>query len=323
MKKTIAVLLMLAFTLTAFAACTPPIDVSPDPGASASPAVTSPGITIPDTVTPGGLASEGKTPDGIRLDGSTGNIPMAIGILQRYYDMSDAEAEETVQFHKTAQSYIELVDGRSDMILVTIPDADTDQYIKESGVELETFPLKLEGLCFIVNENNPVSNLTTQQLQDIYQGKITNWKDVGGNDQEIIAFQRNENSGSQALMRDLVMKNLTMMTAPAEWTPGEMGDLVESLAEYNNEGGALGYSTYYFASVMYSKPGLKFISVDGIAPDKTTIGSADYPFTSESSIVIRKDEPADSPVRKLAAWICSSEGDALLTELGYVPAVRS
>jgi ATP-binding cassette subfamily B protein len=69
--------------------------------------------------------------------------------------------------------------------------------------QIET--LARDGLVFVVNENNPVNSLTTEQIRKIYTGEITNWKEVGGNDAEIIPIQRNEGAGSQALMIKLIM----------------------------------------------------------------------------------------------------------------------
>ena len=117
---------------------------------------------------------------------------------------------------------------------------------------------------FIVNEDNPVQSLTRQQLKDIYAGAITNWKDVGGKDQEIIAFQRRADSGSQTLFQKLLIQGGPLMEAPTELAPTAMGELVDSIAEYNNSANAIGFSVYYYIDQMYSKPGLRLLAVDGV-----------------------------------------------------------
>lgn len=109
------------------------------------------------------------------------------------------------------------------------------------------------------------------------------------------------------------------MEAPIELYPSEMGELIERLAEYSNEGTALGFSVFYYASYMYSKPGLKFLAVDGVAPSDETIADATYPFLNEFYVVYRADEPEDSPVRKIAGWLTSGEGKTCLLETGYIP----
>ena len=97
---------------------------------------------------------------------------------------------------------------------------------------------------FIVNEENPVQSLTQQQLRDIYAGRITSWKDVGGADSPIVAFQRGVDSGSQTLFKKLLIDkgDGQLMAAPTELAPADMGGLVDSIAEYNNSANAIGFS---------------------------------------------------------------------------------
>ena len=195
----------------------------------------------------------------------------------------------------------------------------TKEKLDDMGTEFEYHPIGRDALVFIANENNPVQSLTSGQIKDIYTGKITNWSQVGGQDEEIIAFQRNPTSGSQTLMDKLVMQGTPMMEAPSEFTPAEMGSLIDGLAEYNNSGAAIGYSVYYYASLMYSRPGLKFLGADGTPPSNETIASGEYPYINEFFAVVRVDEPADSPARRLANWLRSADGQALVESCGYVP----
>ena len=253
-----------------------------------------------------------------RVDGSTANIPLAVLLAQKTMDISAELAENTIAFSTTTYAYHNLTYDQADLLLVYEASEETKQILPESGVELEYYPIGLDALVFIVNESNPINNLTTQQVQDIYQGKIVNWNQVGGADAPIAAFQRDTNSGSQALMKKLVMKNLKMSQAPIEFTPAEMGELIEQLADYNNEGNALGYSVYYYAQNMYTQPGLKFLSIDGVSPSNDTIADQSYPFINQFYAVIRADEKPDSPTRKLLAYILSPEGIKVIEESGYV-----
>ena len=115
--------------------------------------------------------------------------------------------------------------------------------------------------CLSITKKNPVNNLSQQQLVDIYTGRITNWKEVGGEEQDIIAYQRKETSGSQSLFLKLLMQGQQPMEAPQELKPTEMDMLIDELARYNNEGNALGYSVFYYASYMYQQPGLKMLAL--------------------------------------------------------------
>lgn len=253
-----------------------------------------------------------------RVDGSTANIPLGVLMAQKLAGVSAYDADAMSSFSTTPNAYLNLITNRADLLLVYEASEHTKTEIANSGVQLEFYPIGLDALVFIVNEQNPVQNLSTKEIQDIYQGKFTNWKQVGGLDEPIVAFQRVESSGSQALMRKLVMKNLTMIKAPTEMTPAEMGQLIEQLADYNNSGNALGYSVYYYAKNMYAQPGLKFLAVDNIMPDNNTIADKTYPHINQFYAVIRANESADSGAREMLAWLLSPEGVKTIEEAGYV-----
>ena len=171
-----------------------------------------------------------------------------------------------------------------------------------------------------MNEDNPVQSLTRQQLKDIYAGKITNWKDVGGEDADIVAFQRREDSGSQTLFQKLLIQGGELMDAPTELAPAMMGELVDDIAEYNNSANAIGFSVYYYISEMYSKPGLRLLAVDGVTPSNHTIADQSYPLCNEFYAAIRQDSAADSPERKVYDWLSTDAGRACVEQSGYVAA---
>lgn len=110
-----------------------------------------------------------------------------------------------------------------------------------------------------------------------------------------------------------------MVDPPVEHVPAEMGMLIERVAGYDNADRALGYSVYYYANTMFSPEAMKFMGVNGIPPDKTTISTGKYPFTIAYYAVMRKSEPAGSPARKLLAWLLSDKGQTLVEKSGYVP----
>ena len=114
----------------------------------------------------------------------------------------------------------------------------------------------------------PVQSLTQQQLRDIYAGRITNWKDVGGADSPIVAFQRGVDSGSQTLFKKLLIDkgDGQLMAAPTELAPADMGGLVDSIAEYNNSAQRHWLFGLLLHRPVYSKPGLRLLAVDGVTP---------------------------------------------------------
>lgn len=254
-----------------------------------------------------------------KMDGSTANLPLMAQVLSAATGMELAEAEQSVGCSKTSQAWENIALGNCDILLVYEAADETKAALEEIGTELEITPVGLDALVFIVNEQNPVQSMTQQQLRDVYTGEITNWQELGGEDLAIKAFQRNSTSGSQSLFVKLLMQGTEPMEAPKEFSPGEMGELIEGLAAYNNEGSALGYSVFYYASYMYAKPGLRFLAVDGITPSDETIADQSYPLLNPFYVVIRADEPEGSPARVLRDWLLSDEGKQVIADAGYIP----
>ena len=193
------------------------------------------------------------------------------------------------------------------------------EYAEEMGVELEMQPIGVDALVFLTSDKNPVDSLTQAQAVGIYTGRITNWKEVGGADAEIIAYQRNEAAGSQVMMENVVMDGQPMMDAPKEYRPSEMGALVDEVASYRNSADAIGYSVYYYVTEMYMQEGIKLLAIDGVAPTNGTIATGEYPYTQFNYAVIRADEPEGSPARQLFGFLATPEGKALMSAQGYVP----
>jgi phosphate transport system substrate-binding protein len=254
-----------------------------------------------------------------KVDGSTATIPLSENIAAKLLNLTSEEGKAFIKHNTTHNAYVNLINGKADIIFVTEPSLDELELAKKSGIELEVIPVVKEAFVFLVNKKNTVDSISIKQLQDIYQGKIKNWKEIGGLDMEIIPYQRPENSGSQTIMLGLVMKDLKIMDAPKELKPSEMSTLIEVIASYDNSDKAIGYSVYYFANSMYNKETIKFVKVNGVEPNNETIKSGQYPYTSAYYAVIKKTEPKESNARKLLAWILSDEGQKLAEQSGYVP----
>ena len=139
-----------------------------------------------------------------KIDGSTVTLPLAEAFKADFTGANINEVE--IEHSKTHNAYVNLINGNADLILVTYPSEDEKKLAEQQGIELEIVPIVKEAFVFFVNKNNPVENLTLNQIQDIYSGKIKNWSEVGGSNNNILAFQRPENSGSQTGMLELVMK---------------------------------------------------------------------------------------------------------------------
>lgn len=251
-----------------------------------------------------------------RIDGSTATLPLAEAFKANFTatDINDVE----VTHSKTHNAYVNLINRDTDLILVTYPSEDEQKLAQENGVELEIVPIVKEAFVFFVNKDNPVENLTLSQVQQIYSGKIKNWRDVGGENEKIVAFQRPENSGSQSGMLSLVMQGIKMMEPTTETLAMSMADIVDVISDYDNGKNAIGYSYYYYATKMYTKDTIKLLSIDGIAPTYDNIKTGLYGIQTSYYAVIRKDEPENSDVRKLLNAMKSERGQNVAKEAGYV-----
>lgn len=262
-----------------------------------------------------------------KIDASLATQPLAIAVTKNFVadvGENDEEVSEFLEFSNTHPAYIKLIDGEKDLIIVTEPSEEELAYAKEKGVELEVTPVVREGFVFYVNAKNPVDGLTIKQIQDIYSGKITNWKEVGGEDEEIVPFQRPENSGSQTGMLSLVMKDIEIMEPKKENLIGSMFDIVNLVSSYDNGINSIGYSYYYYATTMFDTldstvaERIKFLSIDGIEPSTENIKNETYPLETAYYIVIRKDEPESSLARKLKKDLLSERGQSVAEEAKYV-----
>ena len=251
------------------------------------------------------------------MDGSTSEIPLETGFKAKMLGINYSDAGKLVKHHKTHESFKMLLSGENDLIFTVPISEDQKKQADEAGVHLNFAPVAKEGFVFVVNKKNPVDSLTQEQIKDIYSGKITNWKELGGNDEEIIPYQRNNDSGSQNYMTEF-MKDSELMAPVKEMTPGSMGDLMDAVAVYDNASGAIGYSVYSYAAQMYENSDeVKLIAVDGIKPSRETMADGSYPLLSDSYIIYT--DSASDETLDFVDWALSEEGQMIALENGYVP----
>lgn len=258
-----------------------------------------------------------------KVDASLATQPLTDAFIKNFTGEKEI-SEEYLDYTNTHPGYIRLIDGDVDLIVVTEPSEDELKYAEENDVELEVIPVVKEGFVFYVNVENPVKSLTLKQIQDIYSGKITNWSEVGGNDEEIRAFQRPENSGSQTGMISLVMKDIELMEPLKEDLIETMSAIINLVSDYDNGVNSIGYSYYYYATTMFEtidinvSDRIRLLAIDGVEPNNKTIKSEKYPLETAYYIVIRKDEKKDSNTRKLVDAMLSDRGQVIAEEAGYV-----
>ena len=254
-----------------------------------------------------------------KMDGSTSTIPLEGGIRAALFDVSQEVAEASVVHSTTYGSFDNLINGKCDVIFSTPISEEQRNVAKEKNIELELTPIVYEGFVFVVNASNPVETLTQQQIKDIYSGKITNWKQVGGNDAEIVAYQRNSTSGSQNYMTAF-MDDTELMEPVTEFIPASMSGLMDAVAYYDNAENAIGYSVYAYAADMYGNGNeIKFIKVDGVEPTKQTMASGEYPLLNYNYAIYNKNQSENSTVEELVEWILTYNGQKAMINAGYVP----
>ena len=315
-------MVLAAAVAALLAGCVGPAVTSPTaspagPTTAVSPTSAAPSQASTDASTPPSqpLLTAAELP---RIDGSTANIPLISLTIQRLTGMSATDADNTVDTHGTPTAYRNLVGGEADLLLVYEADQSVLKEIKDSGIELEYHPIGRDALVFFTNSSNPVKSLSTKQFRKIYTGKITNWSQVGGPKAEIVAYQRPEESGSQAQLRKYVVGDAKMAKAPSERITAEMGEIIDGVAGYANTGNALGYSVYYYLANMYAVEGIRMLEVSGVAPSSETIGDGTYPYANDFYAVVRAAEPADSPARKVLNWLLTEDGRQTVRDAGYV-----
>lgn len=253
-----------------------------------------------------------------RLDGSTSTAPLAEAVCSVLLGEKREDVTDLVRFSKTTSAYYNLISGDADLLFVGEPNEAVLTEKEESGFRWEQTPFATDAFVFVVNEDNPVDSITVDQARKIYTGEITNWKELGGEDREIIAFQRNAEAGSQSLMEKLVMQGTPMMDAPTGYIVGTMGQLMEAVKSYDGSPGAIGYSVYYYAEEMKMAQGLKLLALEGVEPTPETIRQEQYPLLNPKYVVIPADAEEDTPNRILYNWLLSEEGQRLVAHEGYV-----
>lgn len=227
--------------------------------------------------------------------------------------------EQKIAHSKTYIAFDNLLNGSCSLIFSTPLSEQQLEAMKSRNFRHEAEPVAGEGFVFVVNKDNPVDTLTIEQIKGIYSGEITNWKEVDGNDAEIIAYQRNDASGSQNYMISF-MGDTPLMKPVTDHIPASMSGILDVIANYDNGMDAIGYSVYAYSDGIYENISeIKYIRVNGVEPSLQTLADGSYPLLGYNYAVFSADEPEDSDVRTLVKWMQSEEGQQVIANAGYVP----
>lgn len=241
------------------------------------------------------------------IDGATALYPVYSSFVNALYsketvkfDGKDFDKTSSIQKTGTTNAFKRVIDGEVDIIFCAEPSKKQLEYAASKNVELELIPIGKEAFIFIVNKNNPINDLTVDQIKQIYTGKINNWKDLGGEYTPIIALQRAEGSGSQTAM-------LSFMNGE------EMKRISQTIL-----GRSIGYSFRYYVESIVKDGKLKMISINGVTPNIENIQNNTYPIVDNFYMIYRKDN-TNKNIKTIEDYILSQEGQDIIKEIGYVP----
>lgn len=249
------------------------------------------------------------------IDGATALYPLYSAFVQATYPSKEyLYYDSEVMSSRTGEAYRRLFDGEVDMIFVLDPSAAQIEEAEQKGLKLNMTSIGKEAFVFFVNSKNPVTELTVNELKQIYSGEITNWRDVGGRNEDIRAFQRPANSGSQTALEKF-MGNTPIMEPETENIASLMGDIIQ-IASYRNYKNSIGYTFRYYSTEMVENNQIRLLAIDGVEPTKETIRSGEYPLSSEFYVITAG---SDNPhIYIFIDWILSEQGQSLVEKTGYV-----
>jgi len=282
------------------------------------------------------------------IDGSTVMMPLAMEFARQLLGVNDNEAGQFIDFSGTHKAYENLFQcgvrpshaqtvfmqelhewqlncvgayGTVVDLVLGVAPSQEELALNETLIEPIIKPICKDAFVFIIHRDNPVESLTVEQVRGIYEGRIKNWKELGGPDLAIEPYQRNENSGSQTGMKELVMQDRRMIKPIRRLRLESMSSMVDVVAaEYTNGPAAIGYTYRYYIENQYQNENIKMLRIEGAAPTDENVISGAYPLVTEYVGVVREaGHENQAPPMVFLDWILSEEGQACVKQAGYIP----
>jgi len=192
---------------------------------------------------------------------------------------------------------------------------------EENGIEPNEFIVARDAIAIIVNPNNPISELTLQQLSDIYSGKINNWQELGGEDRPIVRLSRETNSGTHVYFLEQVLRlgdkeDKTLFSTDTLLLPSS--EVIG--AEIRQNPNAIGYD-----GLGYVTPDMKVVAVadarqeilEFIFPSAGTVNNGTYPIARD--LYMYTAGQPEGFIKRYLEWIFTPQAQDIVTELGFVP----
>ncbi len=251
-----------------------------------------------------------------RIDGAAALFPVYSAFVNAVYPDTIKLGDEAFQYNNTPRGYRNLAQKLTDIFIGVYPSDEQKAEAVKYGTTFKYTPIGSEAFVFFVHKDNPIENLTTEQVQDIYSGKITNWSELGGKNEKILAYQRNEGSGSQSMLKRF-MGEKQLAKPPVELVNDLMSGIIERVSDYKSTKGSIGFSFRFYVEGIIKNPNIKMLSIDGIAPTAENIKNGSYPIVTPF-YAVTYEENTNENVDKLLQWILSGEGQSIIERTGYV-----
>jgi phosphate transport system substrate-binding protein len=245
--------------------------------------------------------------ENIVIKGSTTVLPVAQAALEAYMK-ANPDAKISLSGGGSGEGIKALIDGSTDIANSSreIKSAEVE-LAKSKGVEPKELAVAIDAIVPIVNPKNRVKGLTIDQLSQIYQGKITNWKEVGGDDLQIVVISRDSSSGTFEAWAEMVL-NKAKVTPKAQLQASN-GAIVQAISKNKYAIGYIGFG--------YINKTVKPLTVNGVAASAKTALSKEFPV-SRFLYMYTNGEPKGETA-KFIKFILSSEGQKLVAKEGFVP----
>lgn len=250
------------------------------------------------------------------IDGATAAFPVYSAFVNAVYPDSTKLYDGVFEYNNTQGGYELLAEKKTDIFIGAAPSKDQIAFAEKNNTTFEYTQIGHEAFVFFVHKDNPVNSLTVDQIKGIYSGKITNWREVGGKNEKIVPFQRNEGSGSQSMLIRF-MGDTPIIEPDMQTMVGGMGDIIETVADYKNKSTSIGFSFRFYVEGIIKNPDIKMIAVEGVAPTKENIKGGTYPIIAPVYAVTYEGN-SNQNVHKLINWITSDEGQYIIEKTGYV-----
>jgi phosphate transport system substrate-binding protein len=210
-----------------------------------------------------------------------------------------------------------LINGGTDICEASRPmkDKEKEQVSNRHGKDVKEIPVALDGVALYVNEASPIQTLSEPQIKAIYTGHITNWRDVGGNDQTIVAYSRENNSGTYVFFKEHILENEDF-AREIQTLPGTAA-VVNAVAK---DPASIGYGGIAYATGIRAVAVKRDETSEAVHPSLQTVQDGQYPL-SRSLFFYTIGEP-EGEVKAFIDWVLGPEGQKICEAVGYYPLVR-